>query len=129
MTPPLTAEQRYLRSISESSWQRVVQGVAEVAGWRFYHAPDNRPVTARASGRRYVQAVRAGFPDLVLVKRDRLIFAELKAETGQPTPDQLMWLTALAATGAEVALWRPSDEPAVERVLLHGDPLPPWGTP
>ena len=37
------------------------------------------------------------------------IFAELKSETGQPTPEQYEWLEALAEAGQEVYLWRPSD--------------------
>lgn len=52
-----------------------------------------------------------GFPDLVLAsaKRQRLIFAELKAETGKPTAAQQLWLDTLTATGNEAYLWRPAD--------------------
>ena len=57
-----------------------------------------------------------GFPDEVLV-RERVIFAELKREDGKPTPDQIVWLTALARAGAEVYLWRPSDLDEIARVL------------
>ena len=52
----------------------------------------------------------AGFPDLVLVKDRRIIFAELKSRDGKPSRDQAKWLQALAATGrVEVYLWRPAD--------------------
>ena len=50
-----------------------------------------------------------GFPDLVLVRNGRLIFAELKREGKDPTDDQEDWLFALRGTAAEVYTWRPRD--------------------
>jgi len=63
----------------------------------------------------------AGFPDLVLV-RERVIFAELKSEKGQPTSDQQHWLDKLKAAGAEVYLWRPSDLPGIMDILRRRQP-------
>jgi hypothetical protein len=37
-----------------------------------------------------------------------LIFAELKLDSGKASPEQLVWLKALAPY-AEVYLWRPAD--------------------
>jgi hypothetical protein len=37
-----------------------------------------------------------------------LIFAELKLDNGKASPEQLVWLKALAPY-AEVYLWRPAD--------------------
>ena len=37
-----------------------------------------------------------------------LIFAELKLDNGKASPEQLIWLKALAPY-AEVYLWRPAD--------------------
>ena len=69
-------------------------------------------------GTRYVQNVRAGFPDLVLVRGDRLIFAELKRETGKLGPGQQEWLEAVEVIrGVEAYLWRPSDLQDVHRIL------------
>ena len=51
---------------------------------------------------------QAGYPDLTLVRRDRVIMAELKTEHGGVTVDQQRWVTALAATPIEVRIWRPS---------------------
>ena len=60
----------------------------------------------------------AGYPDLTLVRRDRICFAELKSEHGRVKPIQLAWLGALRATGkVEVYLWRPSMMEEVRRVL------------
>lgn len=58
-----------------------------------------------------------GFPDLVLVKADRVIFAELKSPNGRLRTDQRTWLAALQGAGQEVALWRPADLPEVVAVL------------
>ena len=80
-------------------------------GWKYYHAPDNKPINGR------IQKVIPGFPDLVLVKENRLIFAELKKEVGRTTPEQDSWLAALKATGVEVYVWRPSQLPAVVQIL------------
>jgi hypothetical protein len=53
-----------------------------------------------------------------MVKGPRLIFAELKAEGEQPTPEQREWLRDLAGAGeVEVYVWRPSDWPAIEATL------------
>jgi hypothetical protein len=67
----------------------------------------------------------SGFPDWCLA-RDRIIFVELKAEKGKPTPEQVSWLTALTAAGGEVYLWRPTDlEEAAAVLQLRHDPLHP----
>ena len=76
-----------------------------------------------------------GFPDLVLVRDGRLIFAELKKEKPEkcspsmhkkldPTPAQTAWLEAITSVGyagekgiVSAYLWRPSDWPTIEDVL------------
>ena len=116
MSARLTVEERQLRGITEAEWQRQVTDLASLRGWTWWHAPDNRPIVAR-SGKRYVQPVRPGFPDLLLVRRERLVFAELKRETGVLTSDQAVWLAALEAAGAETHVWRPSDLAQVQEVL------------
>lgn len=116
MSSRLTTEDRVLRAVTEQQWQSRVTNLADFHQWRWWHAPDNRPITAR-SGRLYVQPVRAGFPDLVLSRGPRLVFAELKRELGRVSPEQSEWLAALAATGAETYLWRPSDWADVQATL------------
>lgn len=76
---------------------------ARLSGWVLYHTHDSRRSPA-------------GFPDLVLV-RERVVFAELKAEKGRVTPEQLAWLGRLWQAGAEAYLWRPSGWPEIERLL------------
>jgi hypothetical protein len=91
--------------ISEKEWQAQVIQLATMWGWKHYF-------TYRS------KRSPTGFPDLTLA-RDRVIWAELKAGRGRPTPAQLEWLEALEAAGGEVYLWRPSDLDEVGRVLAR----------
>lgn len=89
---------------SEASFQRQVVALATLYGWRWYHVPDSRRCVA-------------GFPDLVLVRRPHVIFAELKRENGRVTEDQQDWLDELRACGQSVFVWRPSDFDTIVEVL------------
>lgn len=60
-----------------------------------------------------------GFPDLVMLRGRRLIFAELKREKEHPTAEQHEWLASLQQGGFEAYLWRPSDLDEIERVLAE----------
>jgi hypothetical protein len=60
----------------------------------------------------------AGLPDLILIRRPRVVWAELKAEGGTVTEAQQAWLDDLQASGQEVYLWRPSDRDEWLGVLL-----------
>ena len=52
-----------------------------------------------------------GFPDVVLVGRGRIVFAELKSATGSTTPEQTRWKwRIIEALGNDAYYqWRPSD--------------------
>ena len=104
MSARLTDEQRILRTVTEAQWQRRVVAIAESYGWTHYHPPK---AGVRANGS--VRTVPAGFPDLVLARGPRLVFIELKRETGKTTDAQNEWLRKLAATSAETYVFRPSD--------------------
>ncbi len=56
-----------------------------------------------------VGADGAGFPDLCLVRGDRLLFAELKQDGRYPGPKQREWHEALMTSGAYVYVWKPKD--------------------
>jgi len=81
-----------------------VRTLAALYGWLPYHTHDSRKS-------------EPGFPDLCLVRGDRLIFAELKTQRGRLTAAQTAWLDKLRATHAEVYVWRPSDLPVVAAIL------------
>lgn len=110
MTRRLTTAERLEDAITEAQLQRTVVDLAEVLGWRVFHDHDSR-------------LNRAGLPDLILVRRGRLIFAELKRRTGRLRPAQAAWLADLAqvaqaSTGAvEAYLWRPADLDTIGQVL------------
>ena len=106
-----------LTDLTEQEWDgqlfRGDKALARTLGWTLcYH-------TLRSKGS------QSGFPDRVLV-RDRVLFVELKRETGKPTDTQKAWIRGLLAAGAEVYLIRPSDLEDFAQVLAHrGDP---WQT-
>lgn len=89
---------------TERSFQEQVLELAKGLGWRSYHTW----ISLHSTG---------GFPDLVLVRRPRVVFAELKSERTKVTPAQQAWLDELKACGQEVFLWRPSDWDVLARVL------------
>jgi hypothetical protein len=92
---------------SERAFQDKVIAVAIMYGWKVQHS---RPAMLPGGGwATHIQG-HVGFPDLVLVHRDRgVIYAELKAERGKVSPSQADWLETLTAAGAETYLWRPRD--------------------
>ena len=92
--------------MTEKQLQNAIIKLAEFAGWLVYHTHDSR-------------RSHPGFPDLVLVKSTRMIFAELKSEKGTMRPEQVKWLAALAAAHDEVYIWRPAQwhDGTIERCL------------
>lgn len=82
-------------ALTEKQFESQVKHLAKLFGWKYYHTFLSKwSVT--------------GFPDCVFV-RERVVYAELKSETGQPTPEQYEWLVTLTEAGQEVYLWRPDD--------------------
>jgi ribosomal protein L37E len=90
----------------ERSFQQQVYDAARLLGWKSYHTQVSR-------------ASAAGFPDLVLVRRPRVVAAELKRDGYDATADQRDWLDEFAASGVETYVWHPSDWPEIERVLAR----------
>jgi len=91
------------RPRNESHWQQQVTDIAEAAGWHWQHTHDSR-------------RSKPGFPDLVLW-RERVIFVELKAQTGRVSVDQVRVLSELRRAGAEVYVWKPTDLAEAEEIL------------
>lgn len=103
-----------LPPITEAAFIRQVIAFARLHGWLTAHF---RPARTARGWRTAVQGDGKGFVDLVMVRGHRVVFAELKAAGGRFTPEQLAWLAALEAAGAEVYQWRPASWPEIERVL------------
>ncbi len=101
--------------VSEKDFLAAVTALAQARGWRVAHF---RPgLTRSGKWRTAVQGDGKGFPDLVLVRRERLLWAELKADGGKLSPAQEDWLFALEVAGQDVWVWRPKDWQEIEEVL------------
>lgn len=111
------------RQMSEAALQAQVISLARTWGWEYFHAPDNRPGGRTGQPQR---GIVSGFPDLVLVhaRARRILYRELKTETGRVADAQRNWHEILEAAGADVAVWRPRDLHAgiVERTLANPPP-------
>lgn len=102
------------RKISEAAFQAQVLHYAALRGWMRAHF---RPaMNARGQWRTAVAGDGKGFPDLVLV-RDRVVFAELKAVGGKLEAAQRTWQTALQNAGAEHHIWTPDEWDELTEVL------------
>lgn len=104
--------------MTERELQRAVLGLAATHHWRAVHF---LPARSMRDGRAFLTAQQGdkGFPDLVLLRPPRLIFAELKSDRGRVDFDQATWLNSLGTVaGVEDYVWRPRDWPdAVEAAL------------
>lgn len=90
---------------SEKQFMAAVVDLARVLGWSCFHTY----LSIRSE---------SGFPDLLLVRPPRLIFAELKSSRGRLSPAQTAWLALLKAVPcAEVHVWRPEDKQRIADVL------------
>ena len=85
--------------MTERDFQRTVIDLAELHGWLVYHTFDSRHS-------------QKGFPDLVLCRPPRVIFAELKTEKGKLSAHQKTWIQNIQQCrnlAANAYVWRPSD--------------------
>jgi len=85
--------------------QAALEEHLRAAGWRFYHAWNS-------------QHSAPGFPDVIALRGDRVLVAEIKTAKGRVSREQRAWLAAFELTGVEAHLWRlPGDWAKVGRVL------------
>lgn len=91
--------------LTEADWQTRVVALARRCHWTYYHTYDSRRSPK-------------GFPDLVFMRGDRLIFAELKSAGGGVTSAQRVWVDGLSQVRhLNVYVWRPGDWREVQEVL------------
>lgn len=99
MTDTITPDeyrQQVAADMSEDTLQERIEQLAVELGWLRYHTYDSRRSAA-------------GFPDLVMVRRGRIVWRELKSMKGRVSADQRTWLDALEKANADVGVWRPID--------------------
>lgn len=92
---------------TEADFQRRITDYAQLRGWMFAHIPDSRRAAAGTPG----------FPDLVLVREDVVLFVEVKTERGKLSAAQNAWQGALLDAGQPVFVWYPSKWEMIQEVL------------
>ncbi len=113
----LSDEELRWRDETEADLTGWILNVARLCGWRVAHF---RPARTNAGWRTPVQGDGAGFPDLILVRGDRLIAAEIKRElpSHRATAEQHVWLDAFALIpGCGSFVWRPSHRSQIGALL------------
>jgi len=106
--------QRKPAGLTEDELLTAVLDLLQVYGYRTLHI---RPARTARGWETPVQAQGKGFPDICAAGRGRLIFAELKSQTGTLEPEQVAWVEALIAAGQTCFIWRPSDLPSIPSIL------------
>ncbi len=103
--------------LTEAAFTRMVLRFARLHGWQSSHF---RPAMLKnGQWRTAVSGDGKGFPDIVLV-RERVIFIELKTESGKLSPEQEQWIAVLKKAKQEVYVWRPNQWQEIERTLTDG---------
>lgn len=103
--------------MTEKEFQKQVIELAQLFGWRVAHFRAARVIRGGTeSWRTPVEADGAGFPDLVLAKGGRVLFVELKTDSGLSglSDAQRDWLAAL---GPQAVVWRPADWETIEATI------------
>ena len=104
----LTKERNPRRALqaTEAEWSRTFKQLLTTLGWTGYHTWMSR-------------FSEAGYPDWTCfsVRQQRVIWVELKSETGKVSQAQQKWIDALRACGQEVYVWRPSDFEEAAEIL------------
>jgi hypothetical protein len=120
-----TAEECADERMPERTLQDRVVDRAKRRGWKVAHAGKGWVGNAETGEGQFITPMSPGWPDLTLAKPgNRLIFMELKKETGVVSEDQVVWLQLLNQTGNVAVVIRPSDlrMGRVNAILTGGRP-------
>jgi len=102
-------------TLAEIDFMAQVTEYATLTGWSWLHVRAGR---TRDSWRVPVSGpLGKGFPDLLLVRGERLLAVELKRDGGKPTPEQSEVLRLLSQAGVTAMVWRPADWERIEATL------------
>lgn len=94
--------------MTEKQFQAQVVKIAQLNKWLVYHTYDSR-------------RSEPGFPDLVMVGKGAVIFAELKVGINTLTSVQIEWGDALLQAGANWFVWYPEQMQEITEILQSGD--------
>lgn len=104
-----------LPTISEEQFTKQVIQFAQLHGWMIAHFR-----AAMTKSGKWITAVQGdgkGFPDLIAVRGEKVIVAELKVGRNKPSPEQEQWLRRFAEAGIQAYIWRPEYWTEIEGVL------------
>jgi hypothetical protein len=107
----LTAREAMDRKVLEEPLRCAYRDAAILLGWKAMHITQSTKVVNSGPGGAHMVGDDEckGWPDQFFTKGDRALAVEVKRELQHPTPDQVEWLEALAATGIEIFVLRPSN--------------------
>jgi Holliday junction resolvase len=84
----------------EAEWMVTIGDALDLTGWAWIH---HRP--ARRKGGKWTTPTQGnsskGFPDIVAVRSPRVLWIEVKTNTGRTTPEQKQWVESLRSSGQE----------------------------
>jgi hypothetical protein len=105
------------KQVSEWEFQVAVGKEAQSRGWHVHYT---RRTGFKGKNGKWRAMAPAGWPDMFMVRGERAISAELKADyvPAKGTPEQEAWLADLARVpGVETYLWRPRDAESIREVI------------
>ena len=117
--------------MTEIEFEKAVVELAHMFGWQ---VASFRPAQTGKGWRTPVKYDGKGYPDLTLIHpTGRIVFAELKAAKGRPSPEQSDWILSLCACAIQINeclnhdgervscfVWKPSDAQHIADVLSFG---------
>ena len=116
----LAAKPDTLPAQSEADFQRMVVDMAHRLGWVTFSVRQAAVHFGKGADRKDMAFVTSGgWPDLVLCKPPKLLFAELKSEKkgAKVSPEQEEWIAWLKGCNEDVRVWSPRDWPEIEATL------------
>lgn len=82
--------------VTEKELLTHVRKIAKDLGVLTYHTHDSR-------------RSEPGFPDIVALTKNGVLWRELKTAKGRLSPEQRVWLDTLTRAGQDAGVWRPAD--------------------
>ncbi len=129
-------DERINARLSEATWMRQVQRLAESLGWWTFHVPANVRRCPHCRCRSHhvptcqhqrcgtFDWTNPGLADLLLIKPPRMVWLEIKRDHGQPSPAQQRFLAMARACGQTAEIVWPSDRERVYAILLDEQTSP-----